>query len=93
MTASTGHRLWRPELEHWQYRPDCLIHTPHSVATQSLLERMVDTFFENSDDRDLLIDLGVTELVVRMLRHQTRAVLLSYCKSAPDAHWSYRRAA
>lgn len=74
------------EFEGWQYRPDYLIHTQHSTATQSLLERMVETFFENSDDRDLLIDLGVSELVVRMLRHQTRAFLLGYCQSAPDAN-------
>lgn len=74
------------EFEGWQYRPDSLIHTHHSNATQSLLERLVETFFENADDRDLLIDLGVSELVVRMLRHQTRAFLLGYCQAAPDAN-------
>ena len=70
----------------WRFRPENLIHTPHSLATQSLLERLVETFFENATDRDLLIDLGVSELVVRMLRYQTRAFLLSYCQTTPDAN-------
>jgi len=80
------HSPLEPDFGEWHFRPDSLIHTPHSLATQALLERMVETFFENATDRDLLIDLGVSELVVRMLRYQTRAFLLAYCQTTPDAN-------
>lgn len=80
------HSPLAPDFGEWRFRPEQLIHTGHSVATQALLERMVETFFENATDRDMLIDLGVSELVVRMLRHQTRAFLLAYCQSTPDAN-------
>ncbi len=72
------------EFSEWRYRPDALIHTPHGQATQSLLQRLVATFSENSQDRDLLIDLGVSELVVRMLRQQTRDFLLGLCGQNPE---------
>ncbi|MFV8781175.1 helix-turn-helix domain-containing protein [Microbulbifer sp. SA54] len=74
------------EFEDWRYRPDSLIHTRHSPATQSLLQRLVSTFTENSDDRDLLVDFGISELVVRMLRQQTRSFLLSLCESNPEVN-------
>ncbi|MGI9281883.1 MAG: AraC family transcriptional regulator [Endozoicomonas sp.] len=63
----------------------CCLHTHHTAETQQLIERMVHTFTENHPDRDLLIDLKITELVVRFLRHQGRKVLLDYCYSEPDA--------
>ncbi|AZZ93636.1 helix-turn-helix domain-containing protein [Hahella sp. KA22] len=72
------------DFEEWRYRTETLIHTPHTQATQALLERMIATFSENGPDRDILIDLGVSELVVRMLRQQTRAFLLGACESQPD---------
>jgi len=68
----------------WEYRPEYL-HTHHATATQSLLERMVHVYTENHPDRELMIDLSVTELVVRMLRHQGRELLLGYCAEQPDA--------
>lgn len=72
------------DFEDWHYRPESLIHTPHSRDTQALLQRLVSTFTENSLDRDLLIDLGISELVVRMLRQQTRTFLLSLCIQNPE---------
>jgi len=68
----------------WQQQPDYL-HVHHASATQSLLERLVSVYTENHPDRSLMIDLGVTELVVRMLRHQGREFLLQHCKEQPDA--------
>ena len=72
------------EFDDWRYRPDVLLHTQHSVATQALLQRLVTTFTEDSTDRDLLVDLGVSELVVRMLRQQTRDFLLKISESNPE---------
>ncbi len=74
------------DFEEWRYRTELVFHTPHTLATQALLERLVTTFTEDILDRDLLIDLGISELVVRMLRHQTRGFLLSACSAQPDAN-------
>lgn len=70
--------------ESWRYTSP-IIHAHHTTATQNLLERMVSVFTENHPDRDLMVDLGVTELVVRMLRNQSREILFQYCYEAPDA--------
>lgn len=74
------------DLEGWRYRPESVIHTAHTQATQALLERMVTTFSEDLPDRDLLIDLGISELLVRMLRQQTRDFLLMACAREPDTN-------
>ena len=72
------------DYDDWHYRADNVIHTHHSIATQLLLERLVTTFTEEPQDRDLLIDLGISELVIRMLRQQTRTFLLNACQQCPD---------
>ncbi|WP_020409071.1 helix-turn-helix domain-containing protein [Hahella ganghwensis] len=74
------------DFEEWRYRPETVFHTAHTPATQALLERLVHTFTEEQMDRDLLIDFGISELIVRMLRHQTRDFLLSACATTPDAN-------
>lgn len=72
-------------LDHdWQYQPQ-VIHTQHTSDTQQLLERLVTLFTRNSPDKEILIDLGVSELIIRMLRQQGRDVLLDYCQHTPDA--------
>ena len=83
-TQLDGAQPLRREFEGWRFRPNALIHTRHSQATQSLLERLVTTFTENARDRDLLVDLGVSELVVRMLREQMRTFLLEACEHNPE---------
>ncbi len=70
--------------ESWQYDTQ-ILHTTHTAATQDLLKRMVSFFTENHSDRDMMIDLGVTELVVRLLRQKERGVLLNYCRKNPDS--------
>lgn len=74
------------EFEDWRYRPDSLVHTRHSQATQELLQRLVTTYSEPSSDRDLLVDLGVSELVVRLLREQMRTFVLKACEQNPEVN-------
>ncbi len=62
------------------------LHIHHTRETQLLIERMVTTFTENQPDRNILIDLEISELVVRMLRHQNRGLLLAHSKKEPDAN-------
>ena len=61
-----------------------VLHTHHCSATQRLLARIVKLFTENHQDRDMLIDFNISELIIRMLRHQERDFLLSHSLQAPD---------
>jgi AraC-like DNA-binding protein len=73
------------QVEHdWEYRPQ-IIHKHHTGDTQQLLERLVALYTNNHPDKEMMVDLGVTELVIRLLREQGREVLLSYCHSNPEA--------
>jgi AraC-like DNA-binding protein len=72
-------------VEHnWEYEPR-IIHKHHTGDTQLLLEKMVQLYTQDNPDKELMLDLSVTELVIRLLREQGRDVLLSYCQQAPDA--------
>lgn len=66
-----------------------VLHTQHGAETQRLLDRLVRVFVENEPDRDMLIDLGLTELIVRMLRHQDREFVLAHCRREPDKNGIY----
>lgn len=72
-------------VEHsWEYRPQ-IIHKHHTGDTQQLLEKMVTLYTNDNPDKEIMLDLSVTELVIRLLREQGRDVLLSYCQQVPDA--------
>lgn len=71
--------------DQWQVRGPVL-HTHHSSETQRLLTRLTTLFTENHPDRDILIDLNISELIIRMLRHKTRDFLLAYCSNDPEAN-------
>lgn len=71
------------EFEQWHYAEQ-LVHTHHNHATQALLSRMVDIYTENHPDRNLMIDMAVNELLVRLLRHQKCQLMLKFCSANPD---------
>jgi len=62
-----------------------IFHTHHTSDTQQLLEKLVSLFTQNNPDKEMMVDLGVSELVIRLLRQQGREQLLSYCRQQPDA--------
>lgn len=66
------------------YRESDYLHQSLNVSTQSLVERLVHIFSEDVSDRDILVELGVSELIVRMLRQQTRNFLLSQIRHNPE---------
>lgn len=72
-------------LGEWHYNRQ-ILHTHHTQGTQSLLERLVNVFSENHPDRNMFIDMGISELVIRLLRQQGRDFLLAHCRREPDAH-------
>ena len=47
--------------------------------TQQLYQRLVATFSEDNQDREVLIDLGISELLVRMLQDKSRRLILQHC--------------
>lgn len=69
----------------WRYQPR-IIHTHHTQDTQQLLEKLVGLYVRNDPDKEIMVDLGVSELVTRLLREQGREVLLSYSQQVPDAN-------
>ena len=68
---------------HWHYNNQ-LVHTHHNQQTQGLLNRIVQIYGENHQDRSAMISLAVSELTIRLLRHQTRDFMLSFCQREPD---------
>lgn len=71
------------ELGEWSPQYDHVLHLFHTEATQQLLVRIVDSFLSNDSDRDLVLNLGVTELLSRMLRQQGRNFLLHCARNDP----------
>lgn len=72
-------------LDHsWEYQP-LIIHNHHTNDTQQLLEKLVALFTQNHPDKEIMVNLGVSELIIKLLRQQGRDLLLSYCHQAPDA--------
>lgn len=67
----------------WHYREQ-LLHSHHTVETQALLNRIVDIYGENHPDREFMIDLAVTELSARLLRHQTRDFIVKFSERDPE---------
>ncbi|WDE13988.1 AraC family transcriptional regulator [Thalassomonas haliotis] len=70
-------------MEPWQYR-DKLLHLHHNSQTQALLDRMLGIYSENHPDRSYMINLAVSELTIRLLREQSRELLLSFASNEPD---------
>lgn len=67
---------WKPDESH-------LLHLLHTDATQHLLERIVGSFIDAEEDRDLVLEFGVNELVARMFRQQGRGFLLQCAQENP----------
>lgn len=71
------------EFGEWCYQPQ-IVHTHHNAQTQALLHRMTHIFTENHQDRSYMIDLAVNELTTRLLRQQSRELMMSFCHHHVD---------
>ncbi|WXU00644.1 MAG: HTH-type transcriptional activator RhaR [Catillopecten margaritatus gill symbiont] len=69
----------------WEYQSENM-HLHHAVDTQNLLNRLVDLFTSNHPDKEVLVGFGISELVTRLLRQQSRDMLLNYAHNAPDSN-------
>ena len=60
----------------WRYQDDAVVHFMNTPGIEHTVRQLVGLFVEDAPDKDLLIDLSVQELVVRMLRVEARKLLL-----------------
>ena len=65
-----------PDSGEWRYADDAVCHFGNSPGIEHTVRQLVGLFVEDDPDKDVLIDLGVQELVVRMLRIEARKLLL-----------------
>lgn len=74
-----------PALGPCQYQAKA-VHCRHNGETQRLLERLIGTFIEPVAEQKILIELQLTELVMRLLRQQSRDLLLSAVEQGQIHH-------
>ncbi|HIG74321.1 MAG TPA: helix-turn-helix domain-containing protein [Bacteroidetes bacterium] len=60
----------------WRYDDDAVCHFMNTPGIEHTVRQLVGLFVDDDPDKDVLIDLGVQELVVRMLRVEARKLLL-----------------
>lgn len=56
---------------------DVAIHLNHNTTLQSLVDRVTSTFVEGSKAKDVLLDLMIKELIIRLLQTKARVLLMS----------------
>ena len=75
-----------PESGDWRTDDDAVCHFVNTPGIEHTVHQLVGLFVEDAPDKDLLIDLGVQELVVRMLRVEARRLLLEESERRAARH-------
>ncbi len=75
-----------PESGEWRYDDDAVCHFVNTPGIEHTVRQLVGLFVEDAPDKDVLIDLGVQELVVRMLRVEARRLLLEESERRSARH-------
>ncbi len=70
----------------WTYADDAVCHFVNTPGIEHTVRQLVGLFLEDGADKDVLIDLGVQELVVRMLRVEARKLLLDESAQRATRH-------
>ena len=70
----------------WRYDDDAVCHFMNTPGIEHTVRQLVGLFVEDAPDKDVLIDLGVQELVVRMLRVEARRLLLEESERQAARH-------
>ncbi|MEL6616953.1 MAG: AraC family transcriptional regulator [Bacteroidota bacterium] len=60
----------------WRYADDAVCHFMNTPGIEHTVRQMVGLFVEDDPNKDVFIDLGVQDLVIRMLRVEARKLLL-----------------
>lgn len=75
-----------PDSGEWRYRDELVCHFGNTPGIEHTVRQLVGLFVEDDPDKDVLIDLGVQELVVRMLRVEARKLLLEESERRATRH-------
>ena len=70
----------------WRYEDDAVVHFVNTPGIEHTVRQLVGVFTEETPDKQVLIDLGVQELVVRMLRVGARQLLLEESATRAARH-------
>ncbi|MGM0546437.1 MAG: helix-turn-helix domain-containing protein [Bacteroidota bacterium] len=60
----------------WEYDPSRYVHFANTRSVDMLIEKLFYIFTEEEQQRDLLIDINVSELIVHMLQTESRKLLM-----------------
>ncbi len=60
----------------WDYDPTKSVHFTNTRSVDMLIEKLFYIFTEENQQRDLLIDINVSELIVHMLQTESRELLI-----------------
>ncbi|MGJ8664868.1 MAG: AraC family transcriptional regulator [Patiriisocius sp.] len=69
--------LLKDEKEIWTLEKGIASHLTHQVEVNYLLERLVNTFTKNTASKDVLLDLMIQELIVRLLQTKAKQSILN----------------
>ena len=68
----------------WVYEDEQVCHFHNTPGFERTIRQLAGLFVEDHPDKEMLIDLGVQELVVRMLRMEARRLLLEASKEQAE---------
>lgn len=60
----------------WEYDPNKSVHFSNTKSVDMLIDKLFHIFTEEDQQRDLLIDLNISELIVHMLQSESRKLLM-----------------
>ncbi|GEQ85323.1 hypothetical protein ULMS_08310 [Patiriisocius marinistellae] len=69
--------LLKDEKDIWTLEKGIASHLTHQVEVNYLIERLVDTFTKNTVSKDVLLDLMIQELIVRLLQTKAKQSILN----------------
>ena len=75
-----------PDSGDWEYEDTEYFHFENNGGLERLINTLIYLFTEETEYRDFLIDIKVSELLVRMLRTQSRKLLMGLCNQYATSH-------
>ncbi|GER58236.1 AraC family transcriptional regulator [Patiriisocius marinus] len=77
------------EKEVWTLEEGLASHLTNQIEVNYLIERLVDTFTKNTMSKDVLLDLMIQELIVRLLQTKAKQTILNDLQMFSDTRIGY----
>ena len=81
--------LLSDEKEVWTLEEGLASHLTNQIEVNYLIERLVDTFTKNTMSKDVLLDLMIQELIVRLLQTKAKQTILRDLQMFSDTRIGY----